>query len=730
MTGSPPDGMHNFFITVLPGLEEVLEGELRLLGVKALRRSRAGVHCQGPARLGVEACLWLRTASRVLVRLAKGPGGTAEALYETARSIPWEEHFSADKRFSVAFEGRTEAVRNSHFGALKVKDALVDRFTARQGRRPSVETLDPDVRIQVHLRGEEALFYLDLAGEALHRRGYRDAQVLAPLGANLAAGMLMLAGWPELARQGAAFCDPMCGSGTLVLEAALLAAGRSPSGLRKRFGFQHWAGMDKSVWQEAMREQQERDKEADESRIAEPLWGFDREKGAVESARLAGQRLGFAQRVRFASGEIESLGERFPTGEQGLLACNPPYGVRLEAGQDLRPLYRQLGRLVEHRGEGWRVAVLSSEEKWLKAMEVRLEGQHALSNGGVACLLGVGVGVGRARAPWQDPKPRSESSGGATAKSVSAGGEMFANRLRKNKKHLERWLRREEISCYRLYDADMPEYNLALDCYGDWAHVQEYQAPWSVDADKAKARFEEACAQLNRVLELPPGHLVTKVRFRQQDGAGYERLGRQGPRLEVKEDGLTFYVNLTDHVDTGLFLDGRLVRRLIRNRASGMRFLNLFGYTGTATVHAAAGGAVSSVTVDRSRTYLEWAQDNLLRNGFNDSRHRLERADCLEWLEGNQESFDLIFVDPPTFSNSSMTEQDFDLQRDHPLLLERCVARLNPGGCLLFSLHRQKFAPNWTDAAWGARMRECTSALLPPDFSRPGYAWRCWRLDG
>ena len=232
-------------------------------------------------------------------------------------------------------------------------------------------------------------------------------------------------------------------------------------------------------------------------------------------------------------------------------------------------------------------------------------------------------------------------------------------------------MRRQGVSCYRLYDADLPDYNLAIDVYEGRLHVQEYAPPAEIPPAAAAARLEEALAVVTEVLDKSRDGIVVKERRRQRGAAQYQRHASGGAFFPVTEDGLTYVVNLTDYLDTGLFLDQRLTRRLIRQEAGGRRFLNLFAYTGAATVSAVAGGASASTTVDLSATYLDWARRNLQANGIEEgTAHRLIRADALEWVGIDDGQYDLILLDPPTFSNSKrMDRASFDVQRDHADLI-------------------------------------------------------------
>jgi 23S rRNA (guanine2445-N2)-methyltransferase / 23S rRNA (guanine2069-N7)-methyltransferase len=345
---------------------------------------------------------------------------------------------------------------------------------------------------------------------------------------------------------------------------------------------------------------------------------------------------------------------------------NPPYGERLGDEASLLYLYQNLGERLRQACMGWERGVHRRagagqahghpQPQAVRVLERRLAVQAAAVQGAADQFV---TGERREAQPGTEAaSPPSEPA------RLSEGAQMFANRLQKNLKQLGKWARREQIDCYRLYDADMPEYALAVDLYHDWVHVQEYAAPRSIDPDKAQARLLDALAAIPQALGISPQRVVLKRRERQSGTRQYERQATEGRFQEVNEGGVKLLVNLTDYLDTGLFLDHRPMRMRIQREAAGKRFLNLFCYTATATVHAAKGGARSTTSVDLSKTYLDWARRNLSLNGFSE-RNRLEQSDVMAWLEGNRDSYDLIFIDPPTFSNSKRMEGVFDVQRDH-----------------------------------------------------------------
>jgi 23S rRNA (guanine2445-N2)-methyltransferase / 23S rRNA (guanine2069-N7)-methyltransferase len=315
--------------------------------------------------------------------------------------------------------------------------------------------------------------------------------------------------------------------------------------------------------------------------------------------------------------------------------------------------------------------------------------------------------------------------------SARPGAQMFANRLRKNLKALDDWAEREHIDCFRVYDADMPEYAFAIDLYGRESrhvYVQEYAPPKTVNQESARERRREVLAVLPEVLSVPLPHVHSRVRKPQKGSDQYEKRENVAERHAVRENGLKFWVNFRDYLDTGLFLDHRIMRQMLRGWAQDADFLNLFCYTGSATVYAAAGGARSSCSVDLSNTYLDWAHENMLLNGFGGAEHEMFRADCLQWLESQSvwgPRFDLIFLDPPTFSNSKRMDGVLDVQRDHVGMIRRSLKLLRPGGRLVFSTNYTRFKLDG-DALADLSIEDISAQTIPHDFERNARIHRCF----
>ncbi|HEY2275701.1 MAG TPA: bifunctional 23S rRNA (guanine(2069)-N(7))-methyltransferase RlmK/23S rRNA (guanine(2445)-N(2))-methyltransferase RlmL [Steroidobacteraceae bacterium] len=719
-----------FLASAPRGLSDLLARELADCGARELRERSTGVAFAGALESAYRACLWSRTANRVFLELGSFEARDAQEFYAAVRAIDWCAHLAPGATLACDFSGRHPAITHTHFGALRLKDGIVDALRAATGSRPDVALARPDVRVHAHSHGTHLTVALDLAGESLHRRGYRGAAGEAPLKENVAAGMLLRAGWESLAAQGAEFLDPLCGSGTLCIEAALIAGDRAPGLTREYFGFLGWRGHDAPLWERLRAEARARAGTGEASTAS--VRGRDRDAHAIRTARDNANRAGVGARVQLEVGELAEaapLAGRSPDGP-GLLATNPPYGVRLEDRAGARALHRELGAVLRARFGGWSAAVLTGAPELGMELGLRAYRTHTLWNGSIECrLLRIEVG------PDSEREPGTLGKGVAHLKD-SAGARMFANRLTKNLKKLRAWAERSVVSCYRLYDADMPEYAFAIDLYRtvdpaeDWLCVQEYAAPAEIEREAVQRRRGEVLASLPGVTQIPPQRTRVRTRRRTPRGEQYGKLG-EGERFHVvAEADLRFRVNFDDYLDTGLFLDHRLTRARLRSAARGTAFLNLFAYTGTATVYAVAGGASTSLSVDLSRTYLEWAQQNLALNALAGPAHGFVQADCREWLAqaaGRTARFDLIFLDPPTFSNSKRMEGVLDLGRDHAQLIDACVRLLTPGGLLVFSTNAQRFriAPELSERY---AVLDVSAATLPEDFARNPRIHRCYEI--
>ncbi|HIF0787371.1 TPA: bifunctional 23S rRNA (guanine(2069)-N(7))-methyltransferase RlmK/23S rRNA (guanine(2445)-N(2))-methyltransferase RlmL [Klebsiella pneumoniae] len=698
--------MNSLFASTARGLEELLKTELEGLGATDCQVVQGGVHFQGDTRLLYQSLMWSRLASRIMLPLGECRVYSDLDLYLGVQAIPWTEMFNPGATFAVHFSGLNDEIRNSQYGALKVKDAIVDSFTRKNLPRPNVDRESPDLRINVWLNKETAHISLDLSGEGLHLRGYRDGTGMAPIKENLAAAIVMRSGWVP----GTPLLDPMCGSGTLLIEAAMMATDRAPGLHRGYWGFGGWAQHDDAIWKEVKAEAQTRARQglaAYESRF----YGSDVDARVIERARRNARRAGIGELIDFDVKDVAQLNNPLPKGPYGTVISNPPYGERLESEPALIALHSLLGRIMKSQFGGWNLSVFSASPELLSCLQLRADKQFKAKNGPLDCV--------------QKNYHLAESEGGKPAMLA----EDFANRLRKNLKKFEKWARQEGIECYRLYDADLPEYNVAIDRYADWVVVQEYAPPKTVDAHKARQRLFDIIAATIAVLDMAPNKLVLKTRERQKGKNQYQKMAEKGDFIEVQEYNARLWVNLTDYLDTGLFLDHRIARRMLGQMSKGKDFLNLFSYTGSASVHAGLGGARSTTTVDMSRTYLEWAERNLRLNGLTGRAHRLMQADVLGWLRESTEQFDLIFIDPPTFSNSKRMEDAFDVQRDHIRLMTDLKRLLRKGGTIMFSNNKRGFRMDHDGlAALGLKAQEISQKTLSQDFARNRQIHNCWLI--
>jgi 23S rRNA (guanine2445-N2)-methyltransferase / 23S rRNA (guanine2069-N7)-methyltransferase len=721
------DNVRYWIATAPVGAASVLAEELAQFGAHDIRERSHDVKFQGTLEVGYRTCLWSRTATRVLLSLGSIDASSSKSVYDAVKRIDWREHLAPGATLACDCSGGNESIRHTIYGSQLLKDAVCDNLRDATGERPNIKPERPDVLLHLHVEGPTALLSVDFSGESLHRRGYRAEGGRAPLKENVAAAVLLRAGWPSVCERGGMLLDPMCGSGTFLTEGALIAADAAPALDRDYFGFTGWRGHDAALWESLRAEARER-------RAARPvrrcILGSDSDADAVRMAIANGGHAGVADWLHV---ERRSLGEIVAPKGVGLIVTNPPYGERIGAESGLPALYSELGLTLRDRFQGWQAAILTGNPPLARNLGIYAKRSHRFFNGTIECrLLRFDLDAASEQRPAEAVRADWSSRPGAV---------MFANRLRKNLQRLDPWAERERIDCYRVYDADMPEYAFAIDLYGQGSreftgqgarhvYVQEYAAPKTVDQESARERRREALAVLPEVLAVPISHIHSRVRKPQKGTLQYEKRDAKAERHAVQEGGLKFWVNFRDYLDTGLFLDHRLVRGMLREWAKGADFLNLFCYTGSATVYAAAGGARSTTSVDLSNTYLDWAHENLLLNGFGGREHELYRADCLQWLEEQEAAgprFDLIFVDPPTFSNSKRMEGVLDVQRDHVGMIRRSLRLLRPSGRLVFSTNYTRFKLD-ADALADLRVEDISARTIPKDFERHARIHRCFSV--
>jgi len=729
--------MCRFFATVPKGLNELLRQELTDLGAVAIKTQPTGATFEGALAVGYRACLWSRLANRIYHIILEADLPNQEALTLAVAALDWYVYFSAEQTFAVSFSGEGLGITHSHYGALKVKDGIVDYFRAAGLARPQVDTDFPDVRIHAHINRNQLTLSLDLVGYSLHQRGYREGeQVSAPLKENVAAAILWRANWPEIARQGGTLYDPMCGSATFLIEGALMAADVAP-GLEKahKMTLTRLLDFDADLWTELTQEAEQRQQLGRQQLPA--IYGSDISHKSLDVAENAIAAAGFLEAIEIKQMTIEQ-GRRWGDWTPGLVVVNPPYGERLEDEETIKPIYLKLGEYLKSEFKGWQAAVLTCHTELGLFLGIKAKRSHDFYNGAMACrLFRFDIEESWFRQPALQPKQDLVAQVLQLQPDLaeSDNAKMVANRIRKNLKGLKSWIKQNEVQAYRVYDADIPEYALAIDCYstledGLWVLVAEYAAPKTVNPTLAKRRLYEALSVLPSVFDVPAAKIVFKVRSQQKGLDQYERLDEQKAFYTVVENQTRLRVNFTDYLDTGLFLDHRSVRRKIAQMTTGKRLLNLFCYTASVTAEAAQFGCKSSLSLDMSKTYLYWAKHNFMCNDIDERKHVLQQEDVLKWLEtatqNPKDLFDVIFLDPPSFSTSKRMDGTLDSQRDHVDLIRKTLKLLTPQGKLVFSTNLRRFKLNLADLAFEGVVENWTKATLPKDFARNPKIHQVW----
>ena len=710
--------MKQLFATTARGFEELLKSELTELGAQDAKVAQGGVHYWADDETLYRTLLWSRLSSRILLPIVQAKVFSDLDLYSAVVGVNWLDYFDEKVHFFVDFNGTNQEIRHTQFGAMRVKDGIVDYFERHGLARPNVDKEQPDIRIHAYLNRDDVVLSLDLSGDALHMRGYREDTGKAPLRETLAAAIVLRSGW----QRGTPLVDPMCGSGTLLIEAAQMEAQIAPQLYRLHWGFDFWQGHNQAAW-EKVKEEALALAEAEKQRENAPhFYGFDLDHRVLQKAKQNAKNAGVAHLMQWQQGDVAAIKNPSPN-VAGTVICNPPYGERLGTTPALIALYSVFGQRLKQQFAGWNASIFSGEPSLLDCLRLRSHRQFKAKNGPLDCV----------QKNYQIAE-RTEQSAVENAlefdRTSSVTSEVavdFANRLQKNIKKIEKWAKQQGLDAYRLYDADLPEYNLAVDRYADHIVVQEYAAPKNIDENKARQRLLDAVNATLNVTGIETNKLILKVRQKQKGTNQYEKLANKGEYFYVNEYGAKLWVNLTDYLDTGLFLDHRLTRKMLGEMAQGKDFLNLFAYTGSATVHAALGKAKSTTTVDMSNTYLNWAEQNLLLNDIEGKQHKLIQADCLQWLEKCDRQFNLIFVDPPTFSNSKRMEDSWDVQRDHIKLMTNLKRILRPNGTIVFSNNKRSFKMDFAKLEeLGLSAVEISHKTLPLDFERNKQIHNCW----
>lgn len=751
-----------FFATCPKGFEQLLAGELRSLGAEGVRSLHGQVAFTGSLETAYRACLWSRIASRIVLVLGHAGAANADELYESLYELPWESHVALTATFAVDAHGMNDELRNTQFIALRAKDAICDRLQAKLGARPSVEVRNPDVTVVVRVRNNRLTCGIDLSGEPLFRRGttrHAADDGLGGMRPDYAAAMLAAGAWHRAVRHGSpTLVSAFSGSATLVSEAAGIALDRAPGLLRSRWGFTGWLGHDAQTWDTLLDEADERATRGAEKAGELSLVAVDPRRGSASAANAALRASGIDAKVTHLSG-ADGIADALAGAEADRtlatidLSCLEPD----EPAREVEAIALAT-TVADALPAGAGIVTLSQGPTLGAALSLApTDSLETFLGRDVATITSYEAGRALAGDDTEAPAPAAARAtvtlkDGTKVPVLVPQSDQFAARLAKVAKLRAKWARREDVSCYRVYDADLPDYAVAIDLYeasaqsrgadahARWLVVQEYAAPKDIDPELAHRRLLDVLAIAPRVMGVDARNVTLRVRRRAKGGSQYASEGKAeqhrgrrdrlalapGAHL-VDEGGLTFEVNLAERLDTGLFLDHRDVRARVREMAKetqgSKRFLNLFAYTGTATCYAADGGAKNTTTVDLSRTYLDWAERNMERNGFTGREHEFVQADVVRWVTEQRHTYnrwDLVFCDPPTFSNSKRMGHDvFDVQRDHAELLIGISRLLTANGVCLFSCNLRGFEPDVEKLARaGVEIHDVTEGTIPEDFKR------------
>jgi 23S rRNA (guanine2445-N2)-methyltransferase / 23S rRNA (guanine2069-N7)-methyltransferase len=754
------------FITGHKGFETLLFHEIRQILHSCdslITKQYGGIEVIGDIENAYRVCLHSRLANRVFCQLKTFKVDDEDELYKGISDIDWSEHFGADNTFAVSATLSRSNLDHTHYASLKIKDAIVDQFRERLDVRPTVERNQPDVHIHINVHKNQAKLSLDLSGESLHKRGYRSEHSGAPLKEHLAASMIAHAGWNFERSKTHRFIDPMCGSGTFAIEAAMIAANIPPGLDREYFGFLNWNQHEQALWESCLAEAEAQVETAVDTQIH----ASDYDANAIRIAKDNADRAGVEEIINFSHQEIAALSiEASP--RPTIIVCNPPYGERLQSEQGLASLYGEIGNSLKRLAPA-ELHIISANPDLLHRLRLSRHYKKTLRNGPIDCLLASflvpemsKVTVDENAQSKGDDSERESTDSDSTdvdfkpVQTIARQPENqdslelkehqveaitpLLNRLQKNSKHLRRWAKRNEVNCYRVYDADLPEFSFALDVYQSevnpavhWYHLQEYQAPKTIEESIAEARIELAKLAVKQVFEIEDQYLFCKTKKRQRGKQQHEKQDSQGELFQVREGDASLLINLSDYMDSGLFLDHRLTRQLVANYADNKTVLNLFCYTGSAGVHAALGDAKQVLNVDMSTTYLKWAEENYAINQLADeSKYQFLRADVVELLnnptrfEVNQ-TFDLILLDPPSFSNSSKMIENLDILRDQEDLIEKSMNLLSKEGLLIFFSTKKGFKIS-PIIAEKYDVKEITRDTIAEDFKRRPSIHKCWEI--
>ena len=707
---------------------DLIVKEAERAGAERVKATASGVQFSGSLEVGYRFCLSTRIASRVLQALYFDEHVTTpDELYDKCKTIPWEEYIDPSKTFQITQTVQAcNWIKNSHFASLRVKDAIVDRIREHfNEERPNVDTENPDITFHLHIKSEKVIIYIDFSGEGLFKRGYRTDSTDAILKEHLASAVLYRSDWYKTVLDGnpGVFLDPFCGSGTLVVEAALIARDIAPGLIRKNpYAFEKLTTFDSEIYEKVLSELSEKAEDAKNRDVK--IYASDISRTAVQIAKAAALKAGIYDDIIFDVKDFTSFTSEDVPALKGYIVTDPPYGIRMKDFDESK-LYSKIGAICQENFKGWKISILCGDSELLSLIDMKPERTNSLFNGGILCQLAhysVFSDEEKQELIQRAIKRREER----LSQSLSDGAQMAYNRLKKNLADLKPLMDEQGVTCYRIYDADMPEYSAAIDMYeGKWINLQEYAPPATIDKEAAERRLNELVLATERATGIDIENIYIKQRKEQKGKDQYKKLASKNKFYLAKENGVQFLVNFSDYLDTGIFLDHRPIRKFIQENSKNKRFLNLFCYTATASLDAVKGGALSTTSVDASATYLDWAMENFKINGYStDIGNFFYRSDALDYLWDTFDRFDLIFCDPPTFSNSK-SRDTFDVQRDHSRLIDACMMHLEKNGMLIFSNNFRRFKmDDYILSKYS--VEDITPSTIGSDFERDPKIHKCF----
>lgn len=692
--------MNYLYASTNLGCEKLLKNELIFLGAKNLHIIKGGIYYEGEDLLLYRSLIWSRIASKIYICIKKFIINSNHDLYTNTYQIDWDKILYFNNTFLVKFKGNNDIIKNSLFGALTIKNAILDQFYEKYSIYPNINLINPDISVQALLTNNRINIMLNLSGNSLSQRGYRKFSNITSLKENLSAAIVLSSAW----KKNIPLIDPMCGSGTFLIEAAMIYSNRAPGLKRNKWGFQFWKGYNNFLWNEVLNEANKKFEMSIKKCHKNLFIGFDYNQKIIEQAKENAFNANVLEIIQFSKSNLNNITNPYKNKEMGVLLSNPPYEEKENTESELVALYIQISFMFEKHFKNWKLSIFTASEFLSSFLQIQAYEIFSFKSGLLNCFL-------------KNYKILSER--------LNHKNKEYENRLKKNIKKLKKWNDWKKIDCFRIYDQDIPSYKIVVDMYKNWLVIQEYQAPKEINIGDSYKRLCHAIYYTKEILSIPINNIVFKTRKKQKKKLQYQKLFNSKKFFIIQEYHAKLLVNLFDYVDTGLFLEHRRVRKLISTMSYGKDFLNLFAYTGSATVFAGLGGAKSTTTIDISNTYIQWSMRNMSINNIIGIQHSFIQSNCLEWIRSTYQKFDLIFINPPTFSNSKKMKQVFELKKDYLDLLNILKKNLRKNGYIIFSSSTNNFKLNFDKIhQMKLYVKNITHLVQSKDFlNKKYYSW-------